>query len=431
MKRVAAKTILALATVFSLVSGCQCSRINPEKPRQYDKVLILYSAGYNSLRSYLYEDIQDLKNGYAPGIRDDNAFLVVSHLSVSRGDFSTVTHPQLIRVYSDKKKGVILDTLKSYDGNLSEKSTMNTILSDIKKQFPTSHYGMVFSSHATGWMPVGYYNNPDYYESSQSAGRKGSSAHIFPEGTYPYVEPDLLPGEPMTKSLTMTNSVSTATEMELIDFKGAIPMHLNYLLLDACLCGGIEVAYELKDVCDQIGFSQAEILADGFDYKSIAGHLLGNKEPDTRAVVDDYYQHYAAKTDRNDRSATISLVDCTKLDALASVCKTLFSTYGVNIDSLNPSSVQRYYRNQCHWFYDLEDILVKAGISDAEQRSLTGALNSCILYKAATESFLYGYGGFNIETFCGLSMYLPCNGSAFLDSHYKELEWNKATGLVD
>ena len=278
MKRVTAKIILALAAVFSLVSGCQCSRINPDKPRQYDKVLILYSAGYNSLRNYLYEDIQDLKNGYAPGIRDDEAFLVVSHLAVSRGDYSTATSPQLIRIYSDKKKGVILDTLKSYNGNLSEKSTMNTILSDIKKQFPTAHYGMVFSSHATGWMPVGYYNNPKDYEPSQSAGRKGSSAHALPDGAYPYLEPELLPGEPLTKSLTMTNSVSTAVEMELVDFKDAIPMHLDYILMDACLCGGIEVAYELKDVCDQIGFSQAEILADGFNYKNLAGHLLGPRE---------------------------------------------------------------------------------------------------------------------------------------------------------
>ena len=31
---------------------------------------------------------------------------------------------------------------------------------------------------------------------------------------------------------------------------------------------------------------------------------------------------------------------------------------------------------------------------------------------------------------CGLSMYLPCNGSEYLDNFYKTLEWNKATALV-
>jgi hypothetical protein len=430
MKRIAFKSVMILAMVFSLVSGCQCSRIDIDKTG-YNQVLILYSGGYNSLRDYLYEDIQDLKKGYAPSIKSDKAFLVVSHLAVKRGDYRTETSPQLIRVYSDKKNGVVLDTLKSYGGTLSEKSTMNTILSDIKRQFPSEHYGMVFSSHASGWLPVGYYNNPGYYEPSYSSGRKGSAAPVLQNGTYPYIEPGLQPGEPLTKSLTMTNGVTLATEMEIAEFKDAIPMHLDFLLLDACLSGGIEVAYEFKDVCDQIGFSQAEILADGFDYKNIAGHLLGSTGQDTRAVLDDYYQQYAVKTDRNDRSATISLVDCTKLDPLASLCATLFSKYSTAIAGLDPSNVQRYYRYDKHWFYDLEDILVNAGISESEHRSLTGALNDCVIYKAATESFLPGYGGFKIETFSGLSMYLPCNGSSYLDSFYKDLAWNKATLLVD
>lgn len=430
MKRVAAKIILALATVFSLVSGCQCDRYKPEKVG-FDRVLILYSAGYNSLRSYLYEDIQDLKKGFAPGKNDNRIFLVVCHLSASRGDYSTVTYPQLIRIYNDKKNGVVLDTLKTYDGNLSDKLNMNTILSDIKRQFPSKHYGMVFSSHASGWMPAGYYNNPDYFEPSYSSGRKGAAHPTLPEGTFPYNDPDLATGEPLTKSLTLTNGVSTATEMELVDFKDAIPMHLDYLLMDACLSGGIEVAYEFKDVCDRIGFSQAEILADGFDYKNIAGHLLGSQNADISSVVDDYYQQYAAKTDRTDRSATISLVDCAQLDALASLCGTLFAKYRSQLDNLDPGRVQRFYRYDKHWFYDFEDILVKAGINTEERNSLASALDRCIIYKAATEEFLKGYGGFTIETFCGLSMYLPCNGSAFLDSHYKELAWNKATGLVD
>ena len=430
MNRIAARILLALATVFSLVSGCQCDRHDPEKTG-YGRVLILYSAGYNSLRDYLYEDIQDLKKGYAPGIKDSRAFLVISHLSVRRGDYSKETSPQLIRIYSDKKNGVVFDTLKSYNGNLSEKSTMNTILSDIKKQFPSEHYGMVFSSHASGWLPVGYYNDPDDFEPWYSGGRKGSARISLPDGTYPYIEPELLPGEPLTKSLTLTNSVNTATEMEMIDFKNAIPMHLDYLLMDACLSGGIELGYEFKDVCDQIGFSPSEILADGFIYKELAGHLLASEKADTRAVVDDYFQFYAAKKDKNDRSATISLLDCKQLDGLADVCKTLFSKYASEIEGLDPDSVQRFYRYDKHWFYDLEDILVKAGISSAERSSLSSALGRCVLYKAATDDFLKSYGGFTIDTFCGMTMYLPCNGSTFLNNKYKELAWNKATGLVD
>ena len=39
--------------------------------------------------------------------------------------------------------------------------------------------------------------------------------------------------------------------------------------------------------------------------------------------------------------------------------------------------------------------------------------------------------GFEIKVFSGLSMYLPANGSGYLDNFYKTLAWNKATKLVD
>ena len=434
MKKIALKSVMMLAMVFSLVSGCQCSKHDPDKTK-FGRVLIFYSEGNNTLRDYLYGDINELKRGYAPAKSGKDVFLIVSHLAVSRGNYSTPTYPYLIRVYKDKKKGVVLDTLKAYtDGNiLVGEGDMKAVLNDIHTQFPAEHYGMVYSSHASGWLPNGYYSNPNYYERGSSFGAR-RAAGALPKGAVPYREPEDVPGAPAVKSIGMCNQVSGGTvvsyEMELTDFADAFPMKFDYLLLDACLSGGIEVAYELKDKVGVIGFSPTEILADGFNYKTLASRLLEG-DTDVEAVVDDYFQQYASKTDASDRAATVSLVDCSKLEDLAGVCRTLFDKYADSIASLDPDSVQRFYRNSNHWFYDLEDILVKAGISQEEHRSLTAALDRCIIYKAATEAFLYAWGGFKIDTYSGLSMYLPCNGSAFLDSRYKQLAWNKATGLVD
>ena len=58
---------------------------------------------------------------------------------------------------------------------------------------------------------------------------------------------------------------------------------------------------------------------------------------------------------------------------------------------------------------------------------LEEAINGCILYKGATPSFM---GEFAIDTFSGLSMYLPSNGHKELNKYYRTLKWNKATGLV-
>ncbi|MCQ2146767.1 MAG: clostripain-related cysteine peptidase, partial [Bacteroidales bacterium] len=206
----------------------------------------------------------------------------------------------------------------------------------------------------------------------------------------------------------------------------ALPMHFEYILFDACLMGGIEVAYELKDNVDQIGFSQAEVLADGFEYKTVAEHLIGDKEADTKSICSDYFDKYDNRVGVM-RSATISLIDCTKLDALASECKYLFDIYNNFINAVSPSRVQRYYRFDKHWFYDMEDILVKSNIPASELERFKTALNDCIIYKAATPSFI---DSFDIKTFSGFSMYLPNNGDGFIDAFYKKLAWNKATSLV-
>ena len=58
------------------------------------------------------------------------------------------------------------------------------------------------------------------------------------------------------------------------------------------------------------------------------------------------------------------------------------------------------------------------------------ALDDCKIYNVATPSFLEGASGFKIDTFSGLSMYLPSDGHTELSKYYKTLQWNKITGLV-
>ena len=105
----------------------------------------------------------------------------------------------------------------------------------------------------------------------------------------------------------------------------------------------------------------------------------------------------------------------------------LFEKYSDEISTLPSSKVQRYYRSNHHWFYDLESILVEAGITPDELESLHAALDLCVLYKGHTPSFM---NSFKIDTFSGFSMYLPSHGTAELNKFYKTLDWNIATGLV-
>lgn len=444
MKRIKTSIIICMLTVISLVSSCILPLERPGSG-EFKKVLIIYSNGYNSLSAYLYSDILELQTGWIPEKKSDRALVLISHLSKSSSDFSSQTSPALIRMYTDKKDNIILDTLAVYPSatNLGDAESLADILKEVQKRFPSEHYGMLLSSHASGWIPKGYYSSPEKYENAYNAGKGGKSQYSVPspvtaysDGAVPYREKEVYPGAPAVKSFSVTNRRDSSGqlisyEMTCQELAEAIPFHLDYLLIDACLMGGIEVAYDLKDVTDMIVFSQAEVLAEGFNYETLTTHVLESDRNDVIAVADDYYQQYANKRDEYERSATISVVDTKKLDAVANACASIFSKYRTQIASLDPNEVQRFYRSYHHWYYDLRDIVVKCGASQSDIDALDRALRNCVVYSGATEYFLKGEGGFKVTSFSGFSMYLPCNGSRYLDDFYRTLAWNKATKLVE
>jgi len=411
MKRILSY-ITFCAVILSSLCACEKSASKSDADRN---VMILISLGYNSLSSYLTRDINTLaEDGYVPkNATGENVLLVFGKHTKSGGNYTTKTEPVLIRLYTQGKE-VVRDTIKRWDSSTigASAETINEALTYIKSNFEAKGYGIVLSSHGTGWLPEGYYS-----KNSTSS----SESQIFSEGT------------PSILSITQEfeNGTDTSYEIEIEDFVDAIPMHLDYLLLDACLMGGVEMAYAAKDKADVIGFSQAEVLAQGFIYENIAKRLIGTSTPDPEGVCSDYFEYYNALSG-DSKSATISLVDCSKMNALASVCKTLFEKYRQQILDVDPDTVQGFFRymggEYKHWFYDLADILDKSGASDEDMATLNSAIENAIIYKNATESFLGK--DITINTFCGLSMYLPAVGNDDLNSFYKTLSWNKATELV-
>jgi hypothetical protein len=150
------------------------------------------------------------------------------------------------------------------------------------------------------------------------------------------------------------------------------------------------------------------------------------------AVCRDFFEYYDAQSGSN-RSATITALVPGQMDALASVCRTLFEKYRSAIGALDGNQVQGFFRFEEHrFFFDLKDILVQAGITPEEQAQLDQALEDCILYKAATPYFFEGLkGGFPINHYCGLSMFLPSVGTAYVNQFYRDqIGWNEATSLV-
>ena len=387
-------------------------------------VMIMVAGAYNSLSEYIREDMQELSEGFLPSGkgRMDDALVVLSRLPEKRSDYSTLSPVILYRMWRGSDGNTVRDTLYKWHPSvvLSDASTMREALQIVADMFPAAGYGMVFSSHASGWLPAGYYNDPSEYEREHGGDALLGINRRGVRETFPPI-----PEFPAVKSIGQDRVGSESYEMELKDLSEAIPMHLDYLLFDACLNGCVEVAYAFRGVADIVGFSPTEVLANGFDYPSIAERLL-RPQLNPVAVCQDYFAYYDAQAGSG-RSATITVVDTRKMGPLAEVCSDLFERYRNKINSLDGNRVQGYFRANRHYFYDLKDILVQAGITAEETALLDQAMSECIVYKAATPSFL----GIDLSRANGLSMYLPSMGTELLNKFYKEnMAWNEATRLV-
>ena len=423
---------------FELTEGGSSSRGNlPERTVTEDSrhVLIMVSAGYNSLSGYMSEDLATLEKSALPRKgRALDQLVVLSRFPEQGGYYLTPQPPVLYGIYNDREGNVIRDTLKVWapTDQLCDTLVFREALELVQDYFPSKSYGMVFSSHASGWLPGGYYYDPAKYEREHGGSDiTDSDGDIFyaPRRLSAFQEEfPPIPDFPAVKSIGQdAQSSSNGLEMDLAPFCRALPMHLDYLLFDACLNGCVEVAYELRGKVDVVGFSQTEVLADGFNYETLVPYLL-NTHPSPISVCKDYFAQYDKQTGVY-RSATISLIDTQKMDALADVCKTLFEKYRTRLSTMSDSGVQRYFRLNRHYYYDLKDILVHAGITDEEEALLDQALEACVLYEAHTPSFL---GSFDINHACGFSMYLPSMGTQLLDRFYKRnLAWNHDTKLIN
>lgn len=430
-KNLLVNIILAALASLLMLSAVACDKTFDDMPgnkgtapvrnvtSEKAQVLVLYSAGFNSLCAALEDDVNDMKSGYLPLVGSmSKAVLVYSRRLSETGKYTDRTPSYLIRLSVDGWGKVISDTLKTWpetDEAVSA-STMTDVLETVKGLYPHASYGMVFSSHGSGWLPSGYYSTGKI-----TAGTAGLQA-------VPYIDPNSDGSMPRVKSIGIDNITSRNTyEMEIETFAQALPMKFDYIIIDACLMGCIEVAYALKDKCDKLVFSQAEVLEDGLcDYTTLTQRVLKPVVPDLYNLCEDSYRHYKNQDDPIYRSLTISMIDCTRLDGLAESCKSLFSKYRNQISLVNAANVQGYFRSRKHWFYDLTDILRQSGVPEADMTDYNKAMSDCVLYNAATDTFI----NFDIRTHCGLSMYLPADGNSELDEFYKTLSWNKASGLV-
>ena len=230
-----------------------------------------------------------------------------------------------------------------------------------------------------------------------------------------------------TKWFGQDTGESPAGYLDTEQLSEAIPVGVfDYILFDACFMASVETLYALRDKTERIVCSSAEVIADGFPYEEIMADLL-RSDPDLRAVCESYYRHYAQHPQSSYRSATVSLVETSQLDALAAATASVFSAAltadsealaGMDLHRLQP--LDRYRR---HFLFDAGSVvrelesrgLVPASVAQAWRAQLART----VTYEAHTPTML----GLALNECSGLSMYVPYADYADLNEYYRTLGW--------
>mgnify|MGYP000148084864 FL=1 len=381
----------ALAVLcVALLGGCVKELAETPPSR---RPLVVYMALDNDLRGEFSSRLAALRAGWRPGMELWVYADTPEGASLGRMDSTP--------------EGVALRTVERYgEENSASGATLERVLRTVWRLCPSDGYGLLFFSHATGWLPAGTLGHP-------SGSRSVGSDH--------------------------------GSEIELESFSAALPegMPLDYVVFECCLMAGAEVMLELQGRTPWVLASSAEVVAPGFRplYESGLEVLTERTRPvpELLAAFGQSYMSHVEGLSGEYRSATLSLIRTSSMPALAEAVRRVTRGFADEEGrDTPPAGLQHFDRPGAYGdrpaaarFYDLE-AYVEACLADPDaEAAFRGALADAVVWRDATERFLGGdgspYKGFDIGRHSGLTLYVPRGEFPALNETYRRTAWWQAT----
>jgi len=329
------------------------------------RTIIVYMVANNSLYTDVSTSLQQIEQGFS----ETGTQLVVFIAQPAES-------PQLLEIHPGKETLV-----KTYpdDLNAVDPAVLKEITQDVINLYPAKEYGLIMWSHGTSWMPA--------------------------------------------SSLLRSFGNDFGAQMNIPDLANNLPVRFKFILFDACLMGSVEVEYELKDKTDYIIASSTETIYNGFSYDRVIPELI-QPAINYHAIAQSYFDYYNEQQGAY-QSATVSVVETQRLPALAAAMKQLCENNPVDMAAFDRTSVQRLDVYKEQYTFDLLDFVNKI-FPDADKNDFVAQLDKAVLCKYHTPQFILEY---DINTYCGLSCYIPIADRDDLNAYYKTLKWYRDAGL--
>lgn len=292
----------------------------------------------------------------------------------------------------------------------TDPDVMEEVFADMQKEAPSDSYGLIFGSHATGWIE----------------GTSFQARAFGDDNGYNIDIPDL--ADVLKRSFPEKK--------------------LDFVLFDACMMGTAEVGYELKEVTSHCIASVMETPIYGFPYDQILPYLY-SENVDYSAVCHEFISFNKTK----DAWGTCAVMDCSQMENLASAVKAKLSEWQDALSSVSMRNVQQYGVNSYKYFsYDVLDFFRELGrksgvvkTTDLNEAiaSVQSALNQAVIAKDCLSGVDYDFDGLVIDgtRFCGIGMYIPKEVNDYVpdniswnnwNSYYEQsISWYHAAGWAD
>ena len=374
---------MLVAMLSCAFTACEKNEPAPDKDPHdtIQRTVMIYMLADNNLDSYDFDtkNINSIKSAFGENAIDGRMIIFKSSLDQEKC---------ILEIAKKSNDLVFVDTLKHYNSDIdpTDPATMRQIFTDMHTLAPAHSYGLIMWSHATGWLPDNHYYKAPARTPQHAFGREGNSV----------------------KSIDI-NEIRTA----LADF------HFDFILFDACLMASVEVAYELRNICDYIIASPTETMGDGHPYYEMTPMLYDNTI-DYIKVCEAYTDLYITNPS-NDMSGTIALINTHHLEELSALCRTIVAGRDEDIARINTSQIQYYDRKMTHVFFDLEHYLRQL-TDEAQHEALLKVMDKVVPYKAHSRKFLT----VTIKNYCGLSCYIPgSSNNSVVEDYYSLLQWSE------
>lgn len=400
--------LITIVVLFSssFLSSCRDDE-DENNSSKVERTVIVYMGAENNLdsesnpaNSYCGRDLAEMIDGAKALGKNTNFIVYADRLSKTE-------KPYIAKIDGNGMKKVRIFDDEHYS---CDPAVMKDVMQWIVNNYAAESYGLVIWGHADGWF---------LRNSNNAYAKENRTRAILPDDGTDSQKP-----QKMLNITTFRNVLSTLPRFD-------------FILFDCCGMLTAEVGYELRNVCDYIIGSPAEVPDVGAPYDHIMNDLFLPKDQVGKKLIDDYvtYCHF-----KENYGVPLSVVKTSNMEEFAKATMTALGKFKNDFTYPKEPIVNQciyYYNDACSSYrpamYDIRDLMLR-NLTTEDFNTWDIEFQNTVLYSVHPKKYWYTEYDINFDSFVmvdenfgGMSIYVPrgCYTNMNMNQAIMNMEWTK------